>query len=755
MNRCSKRSTLLLSTAFGLLLLPGAQAMAQTANPPEPKTTGVQEVIVTAQKRTETVLNVPMGLTAISGKQLVSQQAFRLEDFVGQVPGLNLTNTLGGTQLVIRGIATSYASVNAPVATYIDDTPIVGIGPFSGGSSDTPNIDTFDVSRIEVLKGPQGTLYGADALGGILKYVTNAPDLSKFSARAAAGTSFVDNGGEGYDLHGMVNAPLGNNLAFRVSAYDNNYPGFIDDPSRGLKDINGGQFYGGHAALLWQPTANFSVKLNALYQANTWNDLSNEDVHPNTLTPIWCTLCQERDASQPGFNKLQYYNATINWDLGWAKLLSSTTYYDDQYSQHRDLTVGYGAIATYYFVNILKVLPAPGPYGFWAGQQYHGTNWVQETRLSSNDQGPFQWQVGVYYTSKAADNYQPYFPIDVTNKKVLYMDPTYVGTENVPTTYQEIATYANLDYHITPTFDVAVGGRYSYQDQTFSQIGTGDIDGGVGLPKTTMNESVFTYSADARWHFTPQSMLYGRVATGFVPGGPNDQGFTAPVPHTYGPSTTIDYEVGVKSALLDNHLTIDVDAFEIDWQKIQLVADIGGYSSLTNGGTATSRGFEWNFTYIPVRGLTLDFNGAYTDAYLSKNAPASVGGLKGDQLPVTPMWQMSASGNYEWPLWGDISGLAGINWRYTGNRYAEFEPAGQTPRQQMPSYQLVDLRAGIETDRWTLTAFVKNVGNVIAVTYLANETTAGLLVSPVGGSGPQSASVTTPRTIGVEFTANF
>lgn len=752
MNTRSNRTTVLLSTAASLLLLPATQAAAQTDDPPADAGKGyLQTVTVTAEKITESSLDVPMGLTALTGDQLVRQQAYRLEDFIGQVPGLNLTDTLSGSQLVIRGIATSSASINAPVATYIDDTPLVGIGAFSGGSSDTPDLDTFDMKRIEVLKGPQGTLYGADALGGLIKYVTNAPDPSSFAAAAEEGASTVDNGGTGFDVHGMINVPLARDLAFRLVAYDNDDPGFIDDPSRNLKDINGNRSKGGRASLLWAPTTDFSIRLNGLYQSHSWNDLDAVDVNPNTLTPIWCALCQERDVSQPGDNELRYYNATINWDMGWAKLLSSTSYYKYSFDQQRDLSVGYGKLLTFILVDELGY--PGGPYGFWAGQNYHGDSWVQEMRLASNNDGPLQWQTGIYYTSKNATNFQPYHPIDVATKTVLY-DNWVIGTETLPSTYQEVAGFANLDYHITPAFDVAAGGRYSHQRQTFDQVGTGS-DASATIPPTSMDGSVFTFSGDARWHFTPQNMLYARIASGFVPGGPNDEGFTVPVPHTFGPSKTTNYELGLKSSLLDHHLTVELDAFEINWQKIQLVATIGGYSSLTNGGTAKSTGVEWNFAYIPVSGLTLDLNGAYTHAYLTENAPASVGGLDGDRLPVTPLVQTSASASYERTLFGDYSGFAGVNWRYIGSRFAEFEAAYAAPRQEMPSYQIVDLRAGIEAAHWSLAAYVKNVGNKLAITYLSDETLPGLLVSPEGGSGPQSASVYTPRTIGVELTENF
>src|SRR5262249_54517978 len=141
-----------------------------------------------------------------------------------------------------------------------------------GGGVTAPNLDTFDMGRIEVLRGPQGTLYGANALGGLLKYVTNAPNPSAFHSETEVGVSTVANGGVGWDLHGMVNLPLTNTMALRFVGYDNFYPGFIDDPLRGATDVNGGHFWGGRASYLFQPSDNFSVRLNALYQKKSYSD---------------------------------------------------------------------------------------------------------------------------------------------------------------------------------------------------------------------------------------------------------------------------------------------------------------------------------------------------------------------------------------------------------------------------------------------------------------------------------------------------
>jgi iron complex outermembrane recepter protein len=702
---------------------------------------GIEEVVVTAMRRAESSLDVPMGLTALSGQELESEQSYRLEDFVGKVPGLNMSETTG-SQLVIRGLASTAGSVNAPVATYIDETPLVGVGGFSGAHVNTPNLDTFDVARIEVLKGPQGTLYGANALGGLLKYVTNAPDPSRFDARMQAGASTVAHSdGTGYNLHGMINVPLADDLAFRLVAYHNEYPGFIDDPARGREDINDVRVAGGRASLLWAPTTDFSLRFNVIYQKRRWGGLSFEDVNPGTLTPTSCTLCQARDVDQPGDTDLQFYNATVTWDLGPAQLLSSTTYDEFTFLQQSDITPQAGLIADLLIARPLG-LP-PGTFGVWVADDYRGKEYVHETRLASKIGQDWNWQTGIYYTSKETAKYQPQRLIDRANNVVLQNALSLaIGGSVLPATYKEFAAFANLGYQIAPTLDVSIGGRISENSQTFEQKGTGFTP---SSPLTNMSGSVFTYSADARWRLTPGHMIYARVAEGFAPGGPNVAAFNEPIPAAYGSSSTTNYELGYKSTLLDDHLTVELAVYQIDWNDIQLrVPAPSGYTSIANGGKAVSRGAEWVFTYVPLSGLTLAFNGAYNDAHLTSATPAGVGGHAGERLPITPRWQGALSADYKWPLFGNYSGFAGVDWRYLGERLAEFETSH--PRQQMPSYDIVDLRAGIEAQRWTLGFYVKNVGDTVALSYVTDAT----LVY-----GLQRASVSTPRTVGVELTTKF
>src|ERR1700735_5003215 len=269
----------------------------------------LQEIVVTAEKREERLLDVPMSLTALSGDELARAGSYRLEDFVGKVPGLSVVDAGAlGSQLVIRGITTGVQAVNSAVATYIDETPYAAQGPFVDSTFATPNLDTFDLQRIEVLRGPQGTLYGSNALGGLVKYVTNAPDPPAVAAKVETGANSVSNGGTGFDVHAMVNLPLGADSALRLVGYDTYYPGFIDDPSRGLTDINGTHFVGGRVSYLYEPASNFTVRLNAIYQERRWNDWSDEDVNGGTLTPVFGNLIQENLVTQPGFAQSQIYN---------------------------------------------------------------------------------------------------------------------------------------------------------------------------------------------------------------------------------------------------------------------------------------------------------------------------------------------------------------------------------------------------------------------------------------------------------------
>jgi len=737
MKHSTVKATVLGSTGLLTLFLATA-AWGQTVGDQQTQvaTGKVETVVVTAEKRTEAETDVPMGVTAISGDELLRNSSFRMEDFAGNIPGLVFLDEGGGeSRIVLRGLTTGGADVSSGVAVYIDDTPYLPSNPFAGPAAAAPDLDAFDMQRVEVLKGPQGTLYGANALGGIFKYVTSAPDPTAFAATLQGGVSTVDNGHIGYDTHVMVNIPLADDLAFRAVVYDDYYPGFIDDPSRGVKDINSDRFSGGRASLLYQPTSDFSIRFNILYQHRTAADLGGEDVHAFTFQPIYGNLTQERYLAQPEANSAQNYNMTINWDAGFAKLVSSTSYISADSKSLTDLTPIYGII-------------------LGGGVREHSTTGyrtiTQEVRLASEDVGPLQWQVGVYYTQQQGHFYgnqdiftipsgASFFPIDNFKE---------------PTLYREYAGFASVDYSITPTLDVSAGGRYSENNQKFVEnlvyLGTPSPSFGKS------DEGAFTYSADARWHFTPQNMLYARIASGFAPGGPNDQFPGDPLPKTYQSTTTVNYEVGIKSNLLDSKLTAEVSVYDIQWSDIQIGVSALGFSGYDNGGGAQSRGVEWNFQYVPVDGLKLGFNGAYTDAHLTQTldpATTFIIANNGDRLPYVPTWSNSLTADYETPLFGDYNGFVGVNYRYTGGRGGDFpDTSSPVARETIPGFGIFDLRAGVETQVWSLTFYVKNVGNTLGI----NRFTQIDFPQQAGFKpGDGVANIYTPRTIGFTAIAHF
>src|SRR6202453_4025529 len=224
----------------------------------------LEEVIVTANKRSERLADVPMSAVVLSGEKLTESQASTLQDVVNRVPGLQLvSDSPVDNQLIIRGISMGTSALNSSVATYLDEVPYTSEGPFANSNNLAPNLDTYDLARVEVLRGPQGTVYGANALGGLLKYVTNAPDPTQYSASFLTGVSSVEHGGVGYEEHAMVNLPFSDTLALRLVGNDNRFPGYIDDPSRNESQINSVDRYGGRASLLWQPNSDFSVRVTA------------------------------------------------------------------------------------------------------------------------------------------------------------------------------------------------------------------------------------------------------------------------------------------------------------------------------------------------------------------------------------------------------------------------------------------------------------------------------------------------------------
>jgi len=587
----------------------------------------------------------------------------------------------------------------------------------------------------------------------------------------------------------MIILPIGDRAAFRLSGYYSTMPGYIDDPSLGKTDLNHGYRDGVRAALLVNFTDDLSIRLNAFGQdlhtgGSPYTDVigaQNLIVAPaNQLQPQNGDFNQQRFIDEPNTFKYRIYSGTLNWNIGWGTFTSITSYgtteqdgFIDQTWQPAAPGAGpgtgsYGDVVT----TLLPLVPPPPPAGATATAGLGETQaidikkWTQEFRLASSAGQTLEWQVGAFYTheSSSIDQTLPVFYIPTQVYVPLPQSLGGPSFENsaLDALYREWAGFAQLTYHFSPQWDLALGGRWSENKQSANQAITGVVPTLNGTPQQLTSGdssgSDFTYSVAPRWHVSSDTMVYARIATGYRPGGPNDLPFDAPasVPRTYQADKTTNYELGTRTDLLDRTLSIDVAAFLVDWKDIQLsefVAAPGtpGFTINANGGTARSKGLEWTLGLTPVTGLTFTLTGAYVDAYLTSAATAT-GGNEGDRLPYVPKWSTSLDGAYTWRAFGNYNAFAGATWSYLGSRFNDFSATyGATgftanPRPELPSYNTVNLRAGLENGRWTFELYGKNVGDTRGITYYQNYGTPNY-----GGQ----VGYTQPRTIGAQVTARF
>ncbi len=728
--------------ALGVLnpfLLQNAVAL-DAARPADGTANTLETIIVTAEKRAEPLNEVPLSVSAISGSTLDNLQARDFADYAALIPGLSLSSGQSGlTRLTLRG--QNAGGVGSTVAVYIDESPFGSSTALLNGSINTGDFDTWDMQRIEVLRGPQGTLYGANSEGGLLKFVTNAPELGKFSVAGEASGESVKHGGNGWDARALVNMPLGDKMALRVSGFYDDVPGYIDDPASGRRRLNEGRKSGGRASLLLAATTDLAIRLTAESQTASYHGTNLVDVNPVTLKPLYGDLTQQHVVPEPSHFKYENYNASIDWNLGAFRLLSATSYGILHSDTVTDGTPIYGGLAAGVF----------GATGAPLDGDVELKKFTQEIRLTSSASKSLEWQIGGYYTHESGALVQNLNAVTASSGKALglLIQPV------VDSTYKEGAGFLDLTYHINSQFDVQAGGRWSSNSQdatqtTFYNPILAGLFGIVPNPQVVngnSSEHVWTYSVAPSWHFDANSLVYARVATGYRPGGPNVLPPTAPlaVQRQYGSDRTTNIELGVRSTQLDGRVSLDLAAFHVNWKNIQLFEVVGGFGINANGGTARSQGVEWTFAYLPVSGLTLQWTGAYTDAKLTSAAP-SIDANSGDRLPYAPKWGTSVDAEYKRTMFGNFSGFLGGTYSYVGSRSSDFASSVVNPPGQLvlPSYNTYGARLGLENGRYRVTLYGKNLSDSRGITNFAGS-----------GAPYSSVTVTQPRTIGLTLSAKF
>jgi iron complex outermembrane receptor protein len=748
MNSTLKLAVLAALGLAGPFLSQQSSALDAAASPSDNGT--LETIVVTAEKRAETLQNVPMSVTALPGDALDKLVNRDFSDYASMVPGLSLVSGQPGiTRLTLRG--QNSGGDGSTVAVYIDESPFGSSNALLNGSVLTGDFDTWDLQRIEVLRGPQGTLYGANSEGGLLKFVTTAPVLGSFSGAVEMNGESVDHGGNGGDIRGVVNLPLGDRVALRVGGFDQDVPGYIEDPLSGQKDVNEGHKHGGRASLLATPMDDLTIRLTAETQQSRYEGTPLTDVNPYTLQPVYGDLAQERSLSEPSSFRYNNYNATIDWNAGPFSILSTTSYgiLDSDYVTDATNAVLIPPSTT--LGEFLGLVIGPG-LGGYIDNSADLSKFTQEIRLTSSASDRFEWQVGGYFTHEIGSLVEHLNAVTLPGA-----GPSGLPSLEIPvldSTYKEYAGFANVTYHFNSQFDIQAGGRLSKNEQTIAE----NITGLLVTPQyyyTPSSGHVFTYSLAPQWHVDANTMVYARVASGYRPGGPNALPAIAPTgtPREYGSDKTVNVELGVRSTLLDKRLSVDVAAFHVNWTNIQLLESVNGYNINGNGGTARSQGLEWTVGYIPVQGLTFSLTGAYTDAHLTEDAPG-VGGVSGDPLPYAPKWSGALDGEYDWAAFANYKAFVGATWAETGSRRTDFNsapppdsvPPPGTTEVALPSYNTLDARIGIDNSHYRVMLYGKNLGDSHGITSYANSGAPGL-------NG--SVAYIQPRTIGITLSAKF
>jgi outer membrane receptor protein involved in Fe transport len=758
-------------TFAGWLLASAALAgVAQAQTAPATGANQVQEVIVTATKRTENVQNVPASITAVNTQSLAKAGIVKLEDYVARIPGLSITMIdPGSMQIALRGITSGENEASPTTSIYVDEAPFGSVNAYAAGGDLTPDLDPAELSQIEVLKGPQGTLYGASAVGGVVKFDTKAVDLDRYSGEVTAGGEVNSEGPAGYTFRGLINAPVVKDvLGVRLSAFTREDPGYVKNLLTG-KYQNDSKVEGGRFDLFWKPTSHISVDVWALIHNVIDDGTTAVDVDRTTLQPLYGPDTLKAYVEQPSKFQFEVYNATVKGQWGALNLTSSTTYQNIRGIAYGDATQGSGGIATIAAFGAFGVVPDAANTVLQNSLASKVRRFSQEFRASDTFfNGRLDAQAGLFFTHENDLLTIPgYFLYDKTTGAPItpnyFLGAAPILSAEIASHYTEYSGYADLDLHITDKLDVMGGVRESSNSQRFFEFYGGTyiaivnflVPPHIPFPTLSYGSSStgkdFNYLVTPRYKFDDNNMVYARFANGYRPGGANAFPPNLGLPLTFQPDTVTSYEAGYKGQWFDRTLTIDGALFWNQWNQIQIQTTAGaGFQGFINGGAARTRGAELSTLWRPIHGLTLGLNGAYTEANLTSDAKAA-GGANGDRLPMVPKWTGAFTADYTWPIVDGWTGDIGGSVNYIGSRISGFVGNAQVGTGYgvpVPSFTTVNFNASVTHGPVTLEAFIRNIGNSHGIVYVP-------VLAPPVLTNYQHTSVIPPRTFGGQLTVAF
>ena len=785
------RSTMLGGLSL-LAIAVSAPAAAQDAGATEDDS---NIIIVTATKRDANLQDIPFSINAQTAEDIQKSGAVTLEDLSRNVAGLSVQNLgPGQSQVSVRGVSAGQVVRDQPgvkeqVGVYLDES-VISLSLF------TPDIDLYDLNRVETLRGPQGTLFGSGSVGGTIRYITNQPKLGKTEGSVEANLNLVDGEEVGGHLKGAINLPLGDTAAVRAVGYYTLYGGFINAVGRaGGNDVNGGERYGGRIAVTFEPSDDLSITPRIVYQKISADGFNRQDIY-NLYGNRFTTT-----RPQVTFNEREQYlllreafedetliaDLNVNVGLGGAKLTSVTSYIN------RDILVSRDASALTGSVSVDLGYPDAGvllPSNLRDTTDLE--TWSQELRVASDNDSPFQWVIGGFY-SKVDRVYAQRLPTpgyDAVTDATLGAGTSAAVANGFPANspynadlpydIKQFALFGEVSYDLSEAFTATAGGRYYDFKETRSFVSGGLFANGDNRTDSTKS-SGFTPRFLLSYAVADDVTINAQASKGFRLGGVNDPlnlplcspadaalfgGF-----QDYDDETLWNYELGVKTQ--GRGFTFNAAGFYNDISNLQTTLDAGSCSSriVFNVDKAHSQGFEFELGLNPTEGLDLNLSGSIIEAEFDTTLPGALttatGIRDGNRLPSVPKFQLSASGSYEFPVSDTTTAYVAASFQHVGTRYTQPADQENNPRTfthglpfggapanaattvdlQLPDYQLVNLSAGVDFNGGlSLIAYVNNLFDENALLSFDRER---------GGRARLGYTVGQPRTFGITARKTF
>ena len=774
---------ILACSLLGLTAAGAAPAVADAADASTSTDTGqLTEVVVTANKlNAADAIAVPASIQAISGDALARQDASGIMSIAGEIPGLAIQDLgPGDKKYVIRGINSTGDST---VGVYYGEAVITqGNGDDGGGFQ--PDIRLYDMDRVEVLRGPQGTLYGASSMSGTIRYIPKEPRMDKVGGYLSLEDSGTQHGGNNYNANGALNLPIVNNvLSLRVVGWRLYDSGYVDQTRVGsgvtavvdgatvpvpgvgfVKGVNNDDVLGGRAILRYQPTEDLTVDLDYTAQRETsegssrWTPPGVAAFAGDPIEPAQgCDLCNTDVTRSPWSDHIKVFGATLKWHTDFGELTATS----HQFNRGTDFTFD--------STPILVSFDVPVPAETLEPRQRDSNS--SEVRFATALKAPVNFVVGAFRQQSTQD-----LAVDVitTNSQGFVTGPfssansadalnfpgvgdTFFGRTDHRGDIQW-AGFGEATWKVTDRLTAVAGVRYFTESLEGFQVQTHPFGGfppdtpnEVPLPDPHQSFNKATWKANLSYRFSEAALAYATVATGFRSGGLNAKSEPfEPIPAAFAPDTLTNYELGIKGRLADGLVDYQLDGYLIHWNNIQvqLTTADAAFVYQGNAGTAEVKGAEFELRARPIQYLTGTLTGSSQHAALTQGASADQKalnptlGVTGDKIPNVPNFQFSLQLDYTHPLAGDWLASFGTELEYRGGVNAYF--ASNPFNLSLPSYTLWNLRAGAVYRDWTFTAFVHNAGNERAQVSAINST-----------QDPHALLTVQPRTIGLTVTRRF